>query len=201
MKREKYSLYYVTSAIHGCHFCVPSAVHEALIIKAETTPGLLTYKLEGPTYRYDEDGKEMATTIAMTASVAGGAIQHWDVSNGTKGSKPSMARQVKEAHASSSNIERVLVCRGEWLINQVEWGNRKLAHAYLFQGRRFDTAKHEEKALMTMNGHRSSLGALTSLLGLTNAQGYLVFLRCWLKGRVSWDITAAPLSLELAIKG
>jgi hypothetical protein len=199
MKREKYSLYYVTSAIHGCHFCLPSEVHEALVIKAETTPGLLTYKLDGPTYIYHKDGTEMTTTIPMTATIAGGAVQHWDVSNGPKDSKPSMARQVKEAHAAASNVERVLVCRGEWRINQIEWGNRKLAHTYLFQGRRFDTAKHEVDALMAMHGRTSRLGDLTSRLGLTTAQGYLVFLRCWLKGRVSWDLTTAPLNLELVV--
>lgn len=199
MKREKYSLYYVTSAIHGGHFCVPSELHEALVIKAETTPGLLTYKLDGPTYRYEKDGKEMTTTVPMTASMTSGSTQHWDVSEGPKGAKPSRARQVKEAHATASNVARVLVCRDELRANQLEWGNRKLAHAYLFQGRKFDTANHEAAALLVMHKRPASLGEMAQQLGLTAAQGYLVFLRCWLKGRFSWDIATVPLGLALSV--
>jgi hypothetical protein len=199
MKREKYSLYYVTSAIHGGHFCVPSELHEALVIKAETTPNLLTYKLDGPTFRYEKDGQELTTTVPMTASLAGGATQHWDVSDGPKGAKPSLARQVKEAHAAASNVERVLLCRDELRTNQLEWGNRKLAHTYLFQGRNFDTVKLEATALMTMHKRPASLGEMAQQLGLTAAQGYLVFLRCWMKGRFRWDIATVPLGLGLSV--
>ncbi len=199
MKRPSYSVYYVTSALFGQHFCVSSALMEALIIKLETTVGVQTYKLYGPIYSYVESGLTKTTSVPITAMTSEGKMQYWDFGNGRRASKPSIARQVREAHAASEGVERVVVFKEDLRTNQVEWTNRKIALAYLFQGRNLDTSKREAGVLTAIPEHKFSLGSLAQHLGLTNAQAYHVFLRCWLKGRLTWDLTRVPLSLNMEV--
>jgi hypothetical protein len=200
MKRPSYSLYYVTSAIFGKHFCVSSALMEALIIKLETTVGVQTYTLAGPTYSYIDCGVSKTTSVPVTAMTSAGKLQHWEFGNGCRASKPSIARQVREAHAATDGVERVVIFKDDLRTNQVEWTNRKVALAYLFQGRGLDTSKREASVLAAIHGHKFNLGGLGKHLDLTNAQAYHVFLRCWLKGRLNWDISEVPLGLGMDVR-
>lgn len=197
MKRASYSLYYVNSAIHKKQFCVSSRLHELLIIAAETTPGLTTYQLEGPTFSYIVNGKEKTTSIPMTATLADGRSQYWDFSNGGPDSAPSKGQQVRAAHAQQREIQRVVVYEAECFSKPVEWRNRAVASVLLYQGVTRDTLEAETAALSAILESPLTLTQLMKVLGLTRTQTFLVFLRCWLKGRLQWDIETAPLTANL----
>lgn len=199
MKRPSYSVHYVTSAIHGHHFCVPSELYELLVIKAETTPGMLSYALDGAAYSYLEAGKEKTTTVPLVATRIGVPIEHWDFSHGASTSPPSKARQVREAHAKQHGINRVVVHQDDPRTNRIEWRNRKFAHCFLYQGAKRDTAQHQVDTLMAVHEHPLSLAELGTRLKLTPVQTYLVFLRCWLAQRLQWDIESMPLNGQLLV--
>lgn len=199
MKRPSYSVSYVNSAIHRTQFCVPSKLHELLIVWAETTPGLHTFKLEGPTYEYLDGAVEKTTSVPMTVTLVDGCIQHWDFSRSAAHAKPSPARQVRAAHALHLGIEQFTLYEPLCWLEQTETRNRLTAHTLLYQGATHDTALAEASALTALHNSSMSLESLTTVLELTSVQTSLVFLRCWLKGRLHWDIKSEPLGSKLMV--
>lgn len=200
MKRPSYSVYWTFSPLHEKYLTLPSRLMQHLIIWAETTPGIEHYELSGPSYAYGEGLCKTTPPIPLTVQDDKGCIEYWDFSPGGSDAQPSEARQVQEANASHEGIRLFVLHERDIYRRPTELRNRLHAHALLSQGFGVDTSKEEAALLVESATEAKTLEQLRHGLSMPASKALLVFLRCWLRGRLRWEIESHPLSVGLMVE-
>lgn len=197
MARHHYSSYNVPSTLNNCVLNLGHRLHEAAVVFIETTPGITGFKFSDTSWTYTADGKERVATAQVSASLADGTKQYWHLSD----APPEKAsRQISELQSRAAGEGATLrVLRHCDIRDDIEFPNRKLAHNLLWQARGFDSLEAERGLRRVASSGCTHLAQAAEALGLKDAQAMLVYVRCYLRGWVTWDIRSRKLRMSMSL--
>lgn len=185
MKRESFSIHLVRSARYGTTLTLKSVLHKLLVVWADTCPEISEYAVSFPTFEYSEKGQARQTSIPLSGQLRGGQTFFWDMSHSRVPTAPSLARQVRQAHAKERGSNYLNFETQSFGLNIIEKKNRQSAHSLLFLAHALDTAQIETQALMALVGRPLTVEQLASQLAITPTRALVIVLRLWMTQKAS----------------
>lgn len=185
MKRESFSIHLVRSARYGTTFNLKSGLHKLLVVWADTCPEISEYAVSSPTFEFFEKGKARQTSIPLSGQLRDGQTFFWDMSHSSVPPAPSLARQVRQAHALECGSVYLNFEAQSFGQNIIEKKNRQSAHSLLYLAHALDTTQLEALALMALVGRPLSVQQLALQLAITLTRALVVVLRLWMTHKAS----------------
>lgn len=203
-KRLSYSVFKFPSLFHPGMIQLESRALERVLIELETTPGVIGWQ------RLD-----MAVPFSASGRTGEGVIQ-FAVARGDVPKQPDLWIQLVSGTGSVTELASLAAGRAacesrdaehlSLAANRVPRGpfelqNRNAAHAWLLQAPRWKTRELEQELLQVIARKPLALSVVAKRTGLTELQTRLVFIRCWLRGLVEWDIGNESIAGDFLIEG
>jgi hypothetical protein len=205
-KRESYSFFEFPSVHYGQRVRLNSRSYERTLIELETTPGITGWRKVDQEVPFVSGGKEMTTVLQLVVSqrVESLSKQSWrklQLVRGTDSDTEKAAIAAGRACCEREHIEHVALSANRPTVGPHETQNRRAAHAWLVQVQGRSTRFLEQRLAQEVAHERRLLSDLAELLGVTPICARLVFIRCWLRQMVSWDIGQQPIGQDLLVAG
>lgn len=201
MTRPSFSLFYANSAHHERRILVSNRALQWAISVVETTPGVKTWSHIDQKVSFRHAGREHEAHLPIAATVVRGRRQLWQVLPGFGGAGEEAAIHCGRAFAEAQNCDHVLITERGLRERPTELLNRRAAHALLDHASGWKSAQLESHAVVYVRERPRTLGELQELLKLPRCeQVHVVFIRCWLRGLLRWNIGSDRLMPGLRVE-
>lgn len=203
-KRESYSFFEFPSVLNGQRFRLDSRPFERTLIELETTPGVTGWRKVDQEVPFVACGKEMSTVLQLVVSRRAGSSAtecRVQLVRGTGSDVEGAAVAAGRAYCARQHIGHLALPANRPTAGPYEAQNRRAAHAWLLQAQGRNTRLLEQRLAQEAGREHLRLSGLAELLGVTPLCARLVFIRCWLRQMVSWDIGQQPIGQDLLVTG
>lgn len=202
-KRPSYSFFEFPSLHYGQRVRVNSRAIETALIELETTPGVTGWRLVDQEVPFVSGGQERRAVLqlAVTRRAASRQLRQMvQLVNGSGGSTEQAALAAGREYCERHAMEHVPMAANRSSVGQHEVPNRRAAHAWLLQAQGCNTRLAEGRMVAAAQNGGLLLSEAAARLELTPLHARLVFIRCWLRGLLLWDIGSEPISRDLLVR-
>lgn len=202
-KRPSYSFFEFPSLHYGQRVRVNSRAIETALIELETTPGVTGWRLVNQEVPFVAGGQERRAVLqlAVTRRAASRQLRQMvQLVHGSGGLTEQAALAAGRAYCERHAMEHVPRPGTRCSAGQHEIPNRRAAHAWLLQAHGTNTQLLEERLVAAAHAEGLLLSEATARLEVSPIHARLVFLRCWLRGLLLWDIGSEPISRDLLVR-
>lgn len=202
-KRESYSFFEFPSLHCGRRIRLDSRTLERTLIELETTPGVAAWQKVDQQVPFGFEGKQRLAVLQLLVSRrhpdGDSAWQRVQLVRGTGSHLEEAALVAGREFCERQHVQHVALHANRATAGPYELRNRTAAHAWLLQARERSTRLLEQRLVQQVSRQPVSLSELSQLLDLTPLQTRLVFIRCWLRQLVGWDIGYEPIGHDLQV--
>ena len=203
-KRTSYSFFDVPSLYSRNRVRVSSSALERLLIELETTPGVTDCQFENRELPFFIGQKERVAVLNFAVSRQGDSRPHAlrvQLVQGTRSEEENWKVQTALDYCKANGLEHRVMLANRPVVGLYELQNRNAAHAWLTRAWTWPSLRLEYQLVKELGPGPLPLSELARRLGVSDLQVRVVFLRCWLRGLVHWDIATEYILRDLTIKG
>jgi len=203
-KRASYSFFDVTSVCSQRRVRFPSRALEQLFIELETTPGIVDCDYRRLEIPYLSGADEKMAMLDFSLTRRDDSRPHSvkvQLIPGSGSENERLAVEAASRYCARERFEHLVVRTGRSPQGPFELQNRRAAHAWLARATTWVSMKLEQQLIEYGRSGKGMLSEAEEYLSLTHAQARVVFLRCWLRGELAWDVGAQSLLADLPVRG
>lgn len=202
-KRPSYSFFEFPSLHYGQRVRVNSRAIESALIELETTPGITGWRLVNQEVPFIAGGQERRAVLqlAVTRREASRQLRQMvQLVNGSGGRTEQAALAAGREYCERHAMEHVPLPATRCSAGPHEVPNRRAAHSWLLQAQGSNTRLLEGRLVAAAETEGLLLSEAAARLELSPLYARLVFIRCWLRGLLLWDIGSEPISRDLLVR-
>jgi hypothetical protein len=199
-KRAGYSLFFFPSVFHREQLRLTSRALERALIEFETTPGLERWEFVDAQAPYVFAVQQKKAVLPLAVHIKGRSRQLVQLVTGSGSPGEEAAIAAGQQYASSRGFGHLVFANNRQPLGPYERQNRECAHAWLRTGQRWETKELEDFAARLGGRPGACLSTLQQEGSLSPTQARLVFVRCWLRGLLAWDIGHESIAGNLQVK-
>lgn len=203
-KRLSYSVFKVPSLFHPGMIQLESRALERVLIELETSPGVVGWQRLNLVVPFSASSRTGEGVIQFTVARGGAPKQPnlWiQLVSGTGSVTELASLAAGRAACEKRGAEHLSLAANRVPRGPFELQNRTAAHAWLLQATSWKTREAEQGLLQVIARKPFAVSVVAKRTGLTELQTRLVFIRCWLRGLVEWDIGNVPIASDFLIEG
>lgn len=202
-KRTSYSFFDVPSLYSRERVRVPTRALERLLIELETTPGVIDCQFankEVPVFiGHNEDVAVLNFLVTRKTDSRPNALCVQLVP-GSRSQAEFIKVQAGLDYCERNGLEHLVANEGRPAAGRFELQNRNAAHAWLTRAWAWPSQPYEYDLMRQLQAGPLWLSEVSRLLELTDLQTRVVFLRCWLRGLVHWDVGNDNILRDLMVE-
>ncbi len=202
-KRPSYSFFEFPSLHYGQRVRVNSRAIETALIELETTPGVTGWRLVDQEVPFICAGQQRRAVLQLAVSRRGTPKQVRQMVqfvSGRGGATEQAALVAGREFCERLGAEHVPLSANRASAGPHEVSNRRAAHAWLLQAHGHNTRLLEERLAGAAHSDCLPLSQIAERLELSPLRARLVFIRCWLRGLLLWDIGKEPILGDLRVR-
>lgn len=189
MKRESYSIHRVKSARYGIYLTLSDQLHELLVIRADTTPGISEYSVYSPTFTYVVRGREREGQFPVAARFNDDHVEFWSSTWERTPDLGSSIHLAQAAHAVHMGATHHLYTLEELETNWTLLKNRSTMQSILGAGYATSTTHVESGVLAALHKKSSQmLVVLAAEIGASLAMTQLAVFRLVVGGLIDSEL-------------
>lgn len=170
---------------------------EILVPWSYMDPTAQTLTWSGPTWVYEEKGRQRKASVPLTVQLRTGEGAYWDFVDDRRGLPQSVS--VKQAHADLEGRKYRALTSSFINSNVIEYRNRRTGFFLLVNARADELGEVEEDVLVALGVRGATLGELKNALRHSSQAIGTAVLSLWRKGRVDAPISQSLLGDEWSL--
>lgn len=201
-KRPCYSIHRVKSARYGVFLMLRDQLHELLLIRADTLPGIAGYSVYSPAFTYMVRGQEREARFTVAVRFDDGHCELWSSTWERTPDMQSPLHLAQMTHAQHLGAAHYLYTVDELESNRTLLKNRSTMQSILGAGYATETRPIESRILAALRKKSSvALATLVHETGASLAMTQLAVFRLVVAGLVEGELESRLICAEWQVRG
>lgn len=194
MKRPSYSIHRCTSALYGSALIMRDRLHASLVTLADTTPGVVDYRVYSPRFVYESGGAQREGSFPVAVKFDDNRVELWASSWSQECNEGSPVERARRLHSESLGATYQRFTPGALEANRILVKNRQTMQGVLFRGFRLDTGELEANILALLHGGAHRINTLAARCKAHELHIQLAVFRLLRKRRAQGQLETAFIS-------